>query len=52
MNLEDNSEILQFEATTIKVLNKFSLAPGEEPTGLAFDPKAASSSAPAITRPS
>src|SRR5262249_20730071 len=23
----------------LKVLNKFSLAPGEEPTGLAFDPK-------------
>jgi DNA-binding beta-propeller fold protein YncE len=39
VNLEDKSEILQFDAKTLKVLNKFSLAPGEEPTGLAFDPK-------------
>jgi DNA-binding beta-propeller fold protein YncE len=39
VNLEDKSEILQFDARTLKVLNKFSLAPGEEPTGLAFDPK-------------
>ncbi|HEY2251827.1 MAG TPA: hypothetical protein VGH74_12230 [Planctomycetaceae bacterium] len=40
VNLEDKSEILQFDAKTLKVLNKFSLAPGEEPTGLAFDPQA------------
>jgi DNA-binding beta-propeller fold protein YncE len=40
VNLEDKSEILQFDAKTLKVLNKFSLAPGEAPTGLAFDPKA------------
>jgi DNA-binding beta-propeller fold protein YncE len=39
VNLEDTSEILQFDAKTMKVLNKFSLAPGEEPTGLAFDAK-------------
>ena len=39
VNLEDKSEILQVDAKTLKVLNKFSLAPGEEPTGLAFDPK-------------
>src|SRR3954453_17867538 len=39
VNLEDTSEILQFEAKTLKALNKFSLAPGEAPTGLAFDPK-------------
>jgi len=39
VNLEDRSEILQFDAKTLKVLNKFSLAPGEAPTGLAFDPK-------------
>jgi DNA-binding beta-propeller fold protein YncE len=39
VNLEDTSEILQFDAKTLKVLNKFSLAPGEAPTGLAFDPK-------------
>jgi DNA-binding beta-propeller fold protein YncE len=39
VNLEDKSEILQFDAKTMKVLNKFSLAPGQAPTGLAFDPK-------------
>jgi DNA-binding beta-propeller fold protein YncE len=40
VNLENTSEIVQFDAATMKPLNKFSLAPGEEPTGLAFDPKA------------
>jgi DNA-binding beta-propeller fold protein YncE len=40
VNLEDTSEIVQFDALTMKTLNKFSIAPGEEPTGLAFDPKA------------
>jgi DNA-binding beta-propeller fold protein YncE len=40
VNLEDKSEILQFNAKTLTVLKKFSLAPGEAPTGLAFDPKA------------
>ncbi len=40
VNLEDTSEIVEFDARTMKALNKFSLAPGEEPTGLAFDPKA------------
>jgi len=39
VNLEDTSEILKFDAKTMKVLNKFSLAPGRGPTGLAFDPK-------------
>jgi DNA-binding beta-propeller fold protein YncE len=39
VNLEDKSEILQFDAQAMKVLNKFSLAPGQAPTGLAFDPK-------------
>ncbi len=40
VNLENTSEIACFDAATMKALNKFSLAPGEEPTGLAFDPKA------------
>jgi DNA-binding beta-propeller fold protein YncE len=39
VNLEDKSEILQFDAKTLQVMKKFSLAPGEAPTGLAFDPK-------------
>jgi DNA-binding beta-propeller fold protein YncE len=40
VNLEDKSEIVEFDAKTLKVLKTFPLAPGEEPTGLAFDPKA------------
>jgi len=40
VNLEDTSEIVRFDAATMKAVNKFSLAPGEEPTGLAFDPTA------------
>ena len=39
VNLEDTSEIAVFDARTMKILRKFSLAPGEEPTGLAFDAK-------------
>jgi hypothetical protein len=39
VNLEDTSELVEFDARTLKILNRFSLAPGEEPTGLAFDPK-------------
>jgi DNA-binding beta-propeller fold protein YncE len=39
VNLEDTSEILEFDAKAMKPIKKFSLAPGEEPTGLAFDPK-------------
>jgi DNA-binding beta-propeller fold protein YncE len=39
VNLENTSEILQFDAKTMTILNKFSLAPGQAPTGLAFDPK-------------
>lgn len=38
-NLEDKSEIVQFDAKSLKVLNHWSLAPGEGPTGLAIDPK-------------
>ena len=40
VNLEDTSEIMEFDAKTMKVVNKFSLKPGSTPTGLAFDPKA------------
>ena len=38
-NLEDTSEIIEFDAKTMTMIKKFSLAPGETPTGLAFDPK-------------
>jgi DNA-binding beta-propeller fold protein YncE len=39
VNMEDTSEIVEFDARTLKILRRFPLAPGEEPTGLAFDPK-------------
>ena len=39
VNLEDTSEIVEFDAATMKVIKKFSIGPGEEPTGLAFDAK-------------
>jgi DNA-binding beta-propeller fold protein YncE len=37
--MEDKSEIVEFDAKELKVLKRYPLAPGEEPTGLAFDPK-------------
>jgi DNA-binding beta-propeller fold protein YncE len=40
VNLEDTSEVVEFDARTLKILNRYALSPGEEPTGLAFDPKA------------
>ena len=39
VNLEDKSEIVEFDARSLKILKQFPLAPGEEPTGLAFDPR-------------
>ena len=40
VNMEDTSEIVEFDAQTLKILKRFPLAPGAEPTGLAFDPSA------------
>ncbi|MEI6410772.1 MAG: YncE family protein [Bacteroidota bacterium] len=37
VNLEDKSEIVAFDATSLKVLRRFPLAPGDAPTGLAID---------------
>ena len=37
VNMENTSEIVEFDARTLKILNRYPLAPGEEPTGLAFD---------------
>jgi DNA-binding beta-propeller fold protein YncE len=39
VNMEDTSEIVEFDARTLKILRRFPLAPGDEPTGLAFDPR-------------
>ncbi len=37
VNVEDKSEIVEFEAKTLKVLAHWPVAPGEEPSGLAID---------------
>ncbi len=39
VNLRSTSEIAEFDATTLKILNRWPLAPGTRPTGLGFDPK-------------
>jgi DNA-binding beta-propeller fold protein YncE len=39
VNMEDTSEIVEFDPQSLKILRRFPLAPGEEPTGLAFDAK-------------
>ncbi|MEI7981859.1 MAG: YncE family protein [Bacteroidota bacterium] len=38
-NIEDKSTVVKFDARTLKVEAEWSLAPGKEPTGLAFDVK-------------
>ncbi len=39
VNIEDRSKVLGFDARTLKVLSSWSIAPGEEPSGLAIDRK-------------
>lgn len=39
VNLEDKNEIVSFDAKTLALKNRWSIAPGEEPTGLAMDTK-------------
>ena len=37
VNVEDKNEIVEIDIKTLKVLNHWSILPGESPTGLAFD---------------
>jgi DNA-binding beta-propeller fold protein YncE len=37
VNLEDKSSVVEFDATTLKVLHAWPLAPGKEPSGIAMD---------------
>ncbi|MCX6137111.1 MAG: hypothetical protein NTV54_06415 [Ignavibacteriales bacterium] len=37
VNIEDKSELVAFDPRTLKELKRWSLAPGEEPSGLAID---------------
>jgi outer membrane protein assembly factor BamB len=39
INLEDKNEIVQVDSKEVKVLAHWSLAPGDEPTGMAIDPQ-------------
>lgn len=39
VNIEDKSEIVQFDSNKLTVENRWSIAPGEEPSGLAIDRK-------------
>jgi len=40
VNIENKSEVVEFDARSLAVRHRYPLAPGEEPTGLAFDPQA------------
>jgi len=37
-NIEDKSTVVKFDPVNLKVLNEWPLKPGEEPSGLAYDP--------------
>jgi len=38
-NLEDKSVVLEIDSKSLKVLNRWPLAPGESPSGMAIDPE-------------
>ena len=37
VNIEDESEVVEFDTKTLRILHRWPLAPGEEPSGLALD---------------
>ena len=37
VNIEDKSEVVDIDSKTLKILNRWSIAPGQEPSGLAID---------------
>ena len=39
VNIEDTSEIVQFDSKKLAIVNRWKIAPGEEPSGLAMDRK-------------
>lgn len=39
VNIEDKSEVVAFDPNKLTVKTRWSIAPGEEPSGMAFDPK-------------
>ncbi len=40
VNIEDKNEVIEFDAKSLAVRHRYSVAPGDGPTGLAYDPKA------------
>ncbi len=50
VNIEDTSEIVAFDSRNLKVLRRWNLAPGEEPSGLALDRRTVACSLSAPTR--
>ena len=36
-NLEDKNEVFQIDSRTLQILNRWSLSPGESPSGMAID---------------
>lgn len=39
VNIENLSEVVEIDSKTLKVVNRFSIMPGEEPSGMGFDVK-------------
>ncbi len=39
VNIEDKSEVVSIDSRKLEVKNRWSIAPGEEPSGMAIDPK-------------
>ncbi len=39
VNIRSSSEVVEFDALSLKILNRWSLAPGQRPNGLAIDTK-------------
>jgi len=39
VNIENKSEVVEFDAKTLVVRHRYPVAPGEEPTGLGYDPR-------------
>ena len=37
-NLEDKNEVVQIDSRSLRILNRWPLAPGESPSGMAIDP--------------
>lgn len=39
VNIQDKGEVVEFDGATLKVLNRYSLAPGQRPSGIGYDPE-------------